>query len=92
MLNEYMLCEYIHKYTCIKSGKVHKPTSFYLWWTVDEKIGRIKMNTFFTFILVGVLNKASITFKIKSNKKISFKKKSKTKKSKEKSKIQNIAL
>ena len=74
MLNEYMLCEYIHKYTCIKSGKVHKPTSFYLWWTVEEKIGRIKMNTFFTFILVGVLNKASITFKIKSNKKISFKK------------------
>ena len=74
MLNEYMLCEYIHKYTCIKSGKVHKPTSFYLWWTVDEKIGRIKMNTFFMFILVGVLNKASITFKIKSNKKISFKK------------------
>ena len=57
MLNEYMLCEYIHKYTCIKSGKVYKPTSYYLWWTVDEKIGRIKMNTFFTFILVGVLKR-----------------------------------
>lgn len=87
-----MLCEYIHKYTCIKSGKVHKPTSYHLWWREDEKIGRIEMNTFFTFILGGVLNKASITFKIKSNKKISFLKKSKTKKSKEKLEIQNIAL
>ena len=74
MLNEYMLCEYIYKYMCAKSGKVHKPTSYYLWRRVDEKIGRIKLNTFFTFILVGVLNKACITFKIKSNKKFTFKK------------------
>lgn len=57
-------CTHIHKYTHVKSGKVHKLISYYLRWGVDEKTGRIKINTFFTFILFDILDKACITFKI----------------------------